>query len=324
MNKQPATIKTSLFRGAFLLSLLGAIVIPIALGQQDASKGNVTKPAARQNVAANTYRTGPPVTEMFSAHPEQPNISRTELSHLITPTNGATGVRSVSILLAPQIPQIVLYDQYNNGSTTASLSATFTDFATFNADLADDFVVPGGQTWNVQSIDADGLYFNGAGPATSWNVFIYADNGGLPGAQVYSTLNQPVVVSNTTFTVSLNPAALLTAGTVLDRDPGQHDLRYARRVGLNRPHGAIQQRGSLAKPGRRLRVVSELNHKTGLYTHCRRTRPGLPDQRNDGGPYTYTYTYADSYSYADTDSAAVHLQRARRVGRLWRPRDELC
>ncbi len=213
MNKQPATIRTYLFRGAFLLSLLGAIVIPIALGQQDASKGNVTKPAARQNVAANTYRTGPPVTEMFSAHPQQPNISRTELSHLITPTNGATGVRSVPILLAPKFPQVVLYDQYNNGSTTASLSATFTDFSTFNADLADDFVVPGGQTWNVQSIDADGLYFNGAGPATSWNVFIYADNGGLPGAQVYSTLNQPVVVSNTTFTVSLSPAAVLTAGT---------------------------------------------------------------------------------------------------------------
>ena len=84
MNKPPATIRTRLLRGAFLLSLLGVIVIPFALGQQDASKGNVTKPAAKQNVAANTYRTGPPVTEMFSAHSQQPNISRTELSHLIT------------------------------------------------------------------------------------------------------------------------------------------------------------------------------------------------------------------------------------------------
>jgi Kelch motif len=206
MNKPPATIRTHLFRGAFLLSLLGVIVIPLALGQRASDKANSAANVSHQQAA-------PPSAGAISAHPEQPNISRTELSHLITPTNGATGVRSVPILLAPKFPQVVLYDQYNNGSTTASLSATFTDFPTFDADLADDFVVPGGQTWNVQSIDADGIYFNGVGPATSWNVFIYADNGGLPGAQVYSTLNQPVVVSNTTFSVSLNPAAVLTAGT---------------------------------------------------------------------------------------------------------------
>ena len=89
----------------------------------------------------------------------------------------------------PKAPQVVLYDQYDNASTTGTLSATFDDFPTFSADLADDFVVPGGETWNVESIDADGVYFNGAGPAFNWNVFIYTDSGGLPGTQVYSTLN---------------------------------------------------------------------------------------------------------------------------------------
>jgi len=74
----------------------------------------------------------------------------------------------------------VLYDQYNNASSVASLSSTFTDFPTFSSDLADDFVVPGGQTWNVQSIDADGTYAFGPGPAIDWNVFIYTDSGGLP------------------------------------------------------------------------------------------------------------------------------------------------
>ena len=29
----------------------------------------------------------------------------------------------------------------------------------------------------MQSIDADGVYFNGAGPAFNWNVFIYTDSG---------------------------------------------------------------------------------------------------------------------------------------------------
>ena len=65
----------------------------------------------------------------------------------------------------------------------------------------------------MQSIDADGVYFNGTGPATNWNVRIYANSGVLPGAQVYATLNQPVTQVGTTFTVNLTPAAVLPAGT---------------------------------------------------------------------------------------------------------------
>ncbi len=113
----------------------------------------------------------------------------------------------------PKVVQVVLYDQYNNAGTNASLSATFTDFPTFSADLADDFVVPAGQTWSVESIDADGVYFNGPGPATSFNVFFYADNAGLPGALVYAATNQPVVQVGTTFTVNLTVPAVLPAGT---------------------------------------------------------------------------------------------------------------
>ena len=41
-------------------------------------------------------------------------------------------------------------------------------------------------------IDADGVYFNArVGPATSWNVFIYANSGTLPGALSLSATNQP-------------------------------------------------------------------------------------------------------------------------------------
>ncbi len=39
MNKPPVTIRTYLFRGAFLLSLLCVIVIPLALGQRQINKG---------------------------------------------------------------------------------------------------------------------------------------------------------------------------------------------------------------------------------------------------------------------------------------------
>jgi len=65
----------------------------------------------------------------------------------------------------------------------------------------------------VQSIDADGTYAFGPGPATDWNVVIYTDSGGLPGTQIFSATNQPVVVVGTTFTVNLPVAAVLSAGT---------------------------------------------------------------------------------------------------------------
>jgi hypothetical protein len=119
-----------------------------------------------------------------------------------------TGGRYCPAAPSPQ----VLYDQYNNAGTYATVSATFTDSPSNNSDLADDFVVPAGQTWNVQSIDTDGLYFGGSGPATDWNVFVYTDNAGFPSTQIYSALHQPIVQSGTTFTVNLPTPAVLTGG----------------------------------------------------------------------------------------------------------------
>ena len=72
--------------------------------------------------------------------------------------SGGSELAPLGIPAYPKAPQVVLYDQYDNASVIGTLSATFTDFPPFNSDLADDFVVPTGQTWNVQSIDADGLY----------------------------------------------------------------------------------------------------------------------------------------------------------------------
>jgi hypothetical protein len=107
---------------------------------------------------------------------------------------------------------VVLYDQYNHAGASSTLSAKFTDFSTFDSDVADDFVVPTGQTWNVQSIDADGVYFSGSGPATDWNVLFYADNAGLPGSVIYTELHQPASQSGSTFSVNLPVPAILNAG----------------------------------------------------------------------------------------------------------------
>jgi hypothetical protein len=110
-------------------------------------------------------------------------------------------------------PQVILYNQYNNAGNYATVSATFTDSPEHNSDLADDFVVPGGQTWHVQWIYVDGVYFNGTGPATDWNVFFYTNNAGFPGTQTYSALHQPAAHSGTTFAINLPGPAILTTGT---------------------------------------------------------------------------------------------------------------
>ena len=160
----------------------------------------------------------------------------------------------------PKGVQAVLYDQYDNNAGVATLSATFTDFPNFSSDLADDFVVPGGQTWNVDSIDADGVYFNGAGPATDWNVFIYTDSAGLPGTQIFSATNIPITGWNYFYG---KPCSCCSPGCghVLDRDPGQHDFWHTGRVGLERPHRAIEQGSGIPESGRRLRLWYRLGKK---------------------------------------------------------------
>lgn len=150
----------------------------------------------------------------------QRNLAKTAAKRSQVPkvNSGYIGVLAAHVPPAPKAPQVVLYNQYNFAGANATVSATFTDFPTFNSDLADDFMVPAGQSWNVQSIDADGVYFNqppNPQPATSWNVFIYTDSASLPATTpIYSALNQPVTQIGTTFTVNLPGAgAVLTAGT---------------------------------------------------------------------------------------------------------------
>ena len=110
-----------------------------------------------------------------------------------------------SISPPPEFTPIALWDQYNHAGTVVTLSATFTDSPAMNSDLADDFVVPAGYAWWLRSIDVDGGYFNGLGPANSFNVFIYSDNDGFPGMQIYAGTNLNGWTQNgSTFTIHLS------------------------------------------------------------------------------------------------------------------------
>src|SRR4030095_6904209 len=171
MKKQISpTIKAHLIRGAFYLLLLIAVcAIPFALAQRNSTKRGVANPASNPNTASQPNVGSAVLPYDVSAVPDLPRVSQFPQT-----TSGARAAHIIPVPRAPKAPQGVLYDQYDNAVANASFSGTLSDFVGFDADLADDFVVPAGQTWNVESIDADGVYFNGGGPANNFNVFIYS------------------------------------------------------------------------------------------------------------------------------------------------------
>ncbi len=192
MKKQiNATIKAHLLRSAFyLLLLLAVCAIPFALAQRGTKKST--------GVIAGTY----------------PAPSLPQTSQLPMFTSGPAGAHALPILPMPEAPQVILYDQYDNAGTNATSSQDFeASLDAFDDELADDFVVPGGQTWSVESIDADGVYFNGSGPAQNFNVRFYTNSGGLPGTLVASRIGMSYSHVGTTFSVTLSPAVSLAAGT---------------------------------------------------------------------------------------------------------------
>ena len=108
----------------------------------------------------------------------------------------------------------MLYSQYDNPGANASNSQDFeTSNDAFDDELADDFVVPASTTWNIQTVDASGVYFNGPGPAASFNVRFYADSSGAPGALAAARLAQPYTNTSGDFTITLSSPVSLTAGT---------------------------------------------------------------------------------------------------------------
>jgi VCBS repeat protein len=181
MKKQTnPTIKAHLIRSAFyLLLLLAVCAIPIALAQSR------TRGTAKQSVV-------------------NPTVS----------SSRATGIPKAPILPVPKFPAAVLYDQLNNPGTLSTSSQDFeAAYNTSDDFTADDFVVPGGQTWNITEVDAQGVYASSGGPAVSFNVFFYQNNGGLPGTSVYTATGQSYVNNSGVFQITLNTPAVLTSGT---------------------------------------------------------------------------------------------------------------
>ena len=176
-------------RRAFIFAILCAALIVASAALASSSRApRAAKPSARtvRNAAITTHST------------------KTKVSH----------VR----IAAPRAPGTVLFDQYNNAGTLSTVSQDFEPAnAAFSAFLADDFIVPAATTWTVTGVDAQGVYFNGPGPAVNFNVFFYANSGTLPGTVVATrlansytggaspviTLTSPVTLSAGTYWVSV-------------------------------------------------------------------------------------------------------------------------
>jgi hypothetical protein len=111
-------------------------------------------------------------------------------------------------------PDVVLYDQYNSHGYSAISSQNFEPrFDAYDAQAADDFIVPVGQIWIVDQVDVAGAYVGG--PSDSVNVFFYTSTNALPGAPVFTQTNiiPSAGLESGNFTLILSPPATLTSGT---------------------------------------------------------------------------------------------------------------
>jgi hypothetical protein len=112
----------------------------------------------------------------------------------------------------------ILYDQTDNAGTTATSSQNFeSNLDNFDVRTADDFTVPAGQQWNIDQVNAQGQYFNGAGPALTANVYFFTNAGMLPatGIPICSYQNVPITSGAATgnFNIALPEDCVLVPGT---------------------------------------------------------------------------------------------------------------
>ena len=116
---------------------------------------------------------------------------------------------------AHDMPNDVLYDQYDFLAISNISSQNFEPaYDQYDSQAADDFVVPGGQTWLINEVDVAGAYA-GNGLADSVNVIFYANAGNLPGAPVFTATNIVPASGLGTgdFAIVLDQPATLTVGT---------------------------------------------------------------------------------------------------------------
>jgi hypothetical protein len=104
----------------------------------------------------------------------------------------------------------LLYSQYGTPSGSIPAQDFEIYYSTFDAELADDFTVTGGQTWKVQQLDVAG--FETGGPVTQATVVFYTDGGGSPDAFIAIRSSHNVTDASGALSIKF-PAVTLPSGT---------------------------------------------------------------------------------------------------------------
>jgi len=108
----------------------------------------------------------------------------------------------------------ILVDQTTMCDTNGSTSQFFPDFMG-GSEAADNFTVPAGMLWSIESVNASGFY-TAAGTTSIANVNFYAADGagGLPGTNVCSYPTQTITggVADGNHVIALPVACVLPAG----------------------------------------------------------------------------------------------------------------
>ena len=213
-------------------------------------------------------------------------------------------------------PGVTLYDQYDNPGAFSTNSQNYE--AAFNAyddEAADDFVIPGGLGWNIDTVEVGGEYFNGPGPATSVSVNFYTnDAANLPGTLLQSRPNM-AFTNGPSFSIPLSPVVSLGSGTYwvsvqanqTYNTTGQWGWRD-RTVTSNAGSAWRNPSGGFQPPlctswGRRGRPPCNID--------LRFTRPGLQAPGHDGSAAT-SASATTAASASTTAAAGSDLQRRRR------------
>ncbi len=107
----------------------------------------------------------------------------------------------------------VLYDQINNASGNSTNSQNYeATYDTFDNEGADDFVVPAGRVWTIDTVNI--RVIDSTTGAFTANVTFYANSGtNFPAAAVCTRTALPVNVVNGTTTIPLGSPCALTQGT---------------------------------------------------------------------------------------------------------------
>ncbi len=166
----------------------------------------------------------------FLFHPNSPKKQSVMTQAIKFPTFVFVLFISAGLMVHAQTPQMTvkrtnsavsvtdlqnaLYVQTGQPSDENGIhSQYYIDFPTYTSQGADDFEVPAGPGWLVDSVWVSGYYSPGGGPATKAHVYFYNDQNGMPGSQVHFFFAAPVTSDdNGKLGVSLDPPLELPEG----------------------------------------------------------------------------------------------------------------